>query len=304
MPEASDQRDLLIRYLLGVASDTERLAIEEEVFAPDADFDVLLQAEDELIDDYVRGALSTSDRRLFESNFLCTEERRQRLEMVESFVQALAQTHSEKPVSSRRSFDRSLPLQERGRSIRPLISQTQLALASFNELLGWLDPDPERAAQKYEIIRSRLIRFFVMKGFNNAEELADTTFDRVASKVGQLVETYVGDPASYFLGVARFLILEVQKSRTHELMPVMIAGNQDESDQTYSCLEKCVRQLSEADRDLILQFYQLKNRSKVAMRAELAQRLGLSSNALRVRAYRIRRELQTCVEACLKKEND
>jgi len=304
MPEARDQRDLLIRYLLGVASDTERLAVEEQVFAPDADLNVLLQAEDELIDDYVRGALSTSDRRLFENNFLCTEERRQRLEMVELFVQALAQTHSERPVSSRRSFDRSLSVRERGKSIRPVASQTQLAPAPFNELLGWLDPDRERAAEKYETIRNRLIKFFALKGFNNAEELADTTFDRVASKVGQLVETYVGDPATYFLGVARFVIRETHRSRTHDLMPVVIAGNRDDSDQTTSCLEKCVRQLSEPDRDLILQFYQLKNRSKVAMRAELAQSLGLSSNALRVRAYRIRRELQTCVEACLKKEND
>jgi hypothetical protein len=56
------------------------------VLADDAGVDVLLQAEDELIDDYVRDVLSDSDRELFESHFLCTEERRQRLETVRSFV--------------------------------------------------------------------------------------------------------------------------------------------------------------------------------------------------------------------------
>src|SRR5688572_16913144 len=130
MTEAVDQHDLLIRYLLGVVADTERRALEEQFFAPDADLNMLLQAEDELIDDYVRGTLSTSDRRLFESNFLCTTRRRQRLELVQSWVQVLAQTVSERSVSSENSGP-SLSFQKAGRSRHPERSQQQLSLVSF-----------------------------------------------------------------------------------------------------------------------------------------------------------------------------
>src|SRR6185503_18912428 len=146
MGEAVNQYDLLIQYLLGVVADTERRAVEEQFFAPDADLNVLLQAEDELIDDYVRGTLSTSDRRLFESNFLCTKRRRQRLELVQSLVQVLAQTVSERSISSENS-GLSLSFQEAVRSRRPQRPQQQLSLASFTDLLQWLDSDRERAAE-------------------------------------------------------------------------------------------------------------------------------------------------------------
>jgi|ERR1700754_865926 len=278
MNELRVQRDVLFRYLLGVASDTERAAVEEQLFAADADLNVLLQAEDELIDDYVRGALSTSDRQLFESRFLCTNERKQRLETVQSFVQVLAQTHSERSVSSE-GLDRS-----------------------FTALLRWLDTDREKAAEKYETIRNSLIRVFASRGFTDAEALADDTFDRVALRVAELVQTYVGDPARYFVGVARAVMLEAQKRPAHALLPVVV-GNQDVSDQTYSCLEKCLDQLSETHRDLILQYYANEQRGKVAQRAELARRLGVSSKALQVEVYKMRRKLEACVRACLKSEN-
>jgi DNA-directed RNA polymerase specialized sigma24 family protein len=301
MAEAVNQYDLLIRYLLGVVGDTERRAVEEQFFAPDADLNVLLQAEDELIDDYVRGTLSTSDRRLFESNFLCTRRRRQRLELVQSLVQVLAQTVSERSVSSENSGP-SLSFQEAVRSRRPERSQQQLSLASFTDLLQWLDSDRERAAEKYETIRNRLIKMFASRGFDNPEQLTDTTFDRVASKAAQLIETYVGDPAMYFFGVARAVSMEARKRPAHDLMSAVIVGGQNVSDQTYTCLERCLDQLSETNRDLILQYYASENQSKVAKRVELAQSLGLSANALRLRVHKIRQSLEKCVRSCVQDE--
>jgi DNA-directed RNA polymerase specialized sigma24 family protein len=301
MTEAVDQHDLLIRYLLGVVSDAERRVVEERFSASDADLNVLLQSEDELIDDYVRGTLSTSDRRLFESNFLCTKKRRQRLEVVQSFVQVLDQTASERSVSSE-NFGRSLSFQEAGRSRRHGTSHKQLSLASFTDLLHWLDPDRERAAEKYETIRNRLIKMFALRGFENPEQLTDDTFDRVASKAAHLIETYVGDPAIYFFGVARAVMMEGLKRPARELMPAVMVGGQNVSDQTYACLERCLGQLSETNRDLILQYYASENQSKVAKRLELAQSLGLSSNALRMRVHKIRQALEKCVRSCVQDE--
>lgn len=305
MSEPREQHDLLTRYLLGVASDTERRAVEEQVFASDAELNVLLQAEDELIDDYVRGTLSPSDRRLFETNFLSTAKRKQRLEMVHSFVQVLAQMQSERRLSSE-SFGRSLPRQERGRVSRPVAPAEPYALAPFNKLLQWLDSNSERAAQKYEAIRKGLIRFFKSRGFNNAEELADHTFDRVASRLTQVIETYVGDPAPYFLGVAKNLIREVaaERQKAKVLEPVVSERSTGVSDREYSCLEKCLDQLSESDRDLILQLSAFDTQTKVNRYKELARSLGVSSNALRIQLHRIRQELEACVRACLNDKND
>jgi DNA-directed RNA polymerase specialized sigma24 family protein len=303
MTEAVNQYDLLIRYLLGVASDAERRAVEEQYFDSDSDLNVLLQAEDELIDDYVRGAHSTSDRALFESNFLCTKRRRQRLELLQSFVQVLAQTESERSVSSE-NFGQSLSFQEAGRSHRRETSHQQLSLASFTDLLQWLDPDRERAAEKYETIRNGLIKLFASRGFGNPEQLADDTFDRVASKVAHLVETYVGNPTAYFFRVARAVMMEGLKRSAHDLMSVGIVGGENVSDQTYHCLERCLDQLSEANRDLILQYYTSESQSKVTKRVELAQRLGVSSNALRLRVHKIRQALEKCVRSCVQDEKN
>jgi hypothetical protein len=64
----------------------------------------------------------------------------------------------------------------------------------FDALLSWLDADRERAALRYEQIRSRLIRIFICRGSPVAEELADRTIDRVMRKIAEIAETFSGDP--------------------------------------------------------------------------------------------------------------
>jgi len=290
MTEAVKQHDLLIRYLLGVVSDSEGRVMEEQFFASDADLDVLLKAEDELIDDYVRGALSTSDRRLFETHFLCTEARRQRLETVKSFVEDFA---------SAENADTSLASEEHTCRVVPSHGQlaSNLTPQRFNNLLYWLDPDIERAAERYEAIRQRLIKLFALRGSNSPEELADETINRVASKSAELIGKYAGDPAAYFYGVAKCVWLEGMKRQAQPMM-VEIAGTESVDDEAYSCLEKCLKNLSESDRKLILEFYQVPKDQK-ADRYKLAASLGVSPSALRLRVVRIRRVLEGCVRSCL-----
>lgn len=311
MTEAVNQQEHLIRYLLGMASDTERRAVEEQFFVSDADLNVLLQAEDELIDDYVRGVLSASDRRLFENNFLCTEARKQRLETIKSLVEALAQAEYADASVESEDLWQSLRLEGRAavdsyaNSGQVAPSPTPLALDHaqewFANLLRWLDPDVERAAEKYETIRRRLIKLFAVRGSDNPEDLADKTIDRVASKSVQL--TSVRDPATYFYAVANKIWAQRARQKAHDPLMVAIAGSESVADQTYSCLEKCLEHLSESNRELILQYYKVEKESKIADRNKLAQSLGVSSNALRIRVARIRRTLEKCVRSCLREEN-
>jgi len=98
-------------------------------------------------------------------------------------------------------------------------------------------------------------------------------------------------------------MMEGLKRPPHDLMPVIVGG-QNVSDQTSNCLERCLDQLSETNRDLILQYYASENQSKVAKRVELAQSLGLSSNALCLRGNKIRQGREKCVRSCVQAEHE
>lgn len=175
---------------------------------------------------------------------------------------------------------------------------------SFDRLLGWLNNDRELAARKYEEIRRRLITIFTCRGCAEAEDLADETFDRIARKVCDVAETYVGDPALYFYGVAHNVHLEYarrQFSRPSPPPPAPRAAEEeeDESEREYECLEECMLRLAGEDRELVLQYYEEEKRAKIEHRKQLAARLGIAINALRIRAFKIRQTLQKCVQECV-----
>ena len=172
------------------------------------------------------------------------------------------------------------------------ISQEQ-----FDALLDWLDPEREKAGARYESIRKRLIRLFICRGFNSAEDLADKAINRVARKLAEIRETYVGDPAHYFYRVATYIAMEAQKVRAPAVVtPKPEPSEDDEKD--YACLEECIGKLHAEDRDLVVAYYQMEKHAKIDHRKKLAEQFGLGMNALRIRACRIRMSLHDCVARC------
>ena len=81
----------ITRYLLGDLAETKQVEIEDRAFRDKEYASQIDAVEDDLIDDYVRGELSTSARRQFERRFLASPERRRKVE----FAKALAQVVSE-----------------------------------------------------------------------------------------------------------------------------------------------------------------------------------------------------------------
>lgn len=67
-------------YLLGKLPDARRDLLEQECFTNKAKYDELCEAENTLIDDYVRGYLSASDQALFEQKFLTLPQRKARVQ--------------------------------------------------------------------------------------------------------------------------------------------------------------------------------------------------------------------------------
>jgi hypothetical protein len=68
------------QYLLGVLPETESHRLEQRYLDDEAFFEEIQEIEDELIDDYAGGALTDQDRIRFEEYFLCSPERREKLQ--------------------------------------------------------------------------------------------------------------------------------------------------------------------------------------------------------------------------------
>lgn len=170
---------------------------------------------------------------------------------------------------------------------------------AFDSLLAWLDPERERAGEKYEAIRRRLITIFTCRGCSAAEDLADETINRVAAKAQELMNNYVGDPALYFYGVANKVRMEYFHRKPAALVPLP-APETDERE--YDCLEQCMGELSPENRQLVLNYYREDKQARIESRKALAERMGIALNALRIRAHRIRLALQQCVEECMERK--
>jgi len=182
----------------------------------------------------------------------------------------------------------------------------ELSRANFEKLLIWLDSDRELAARKYESIRLRLIKIFTLRGCHVADELADKTIDRVAEKMDSVAKNYEGDPALYFYGAGKLVFLEFLKTPKPETLPHFIIQENNEKEnfsQSYECLEKCLQELSEEQRKLIIEYYQDKKQAKIDHRKILAEKLGTSGEKLRVRVHRLRNILQKCVQRCMRINN-
>lgn len=176
----------------------------------------------------------------------------------------------------------------------------------FELLLGWLDKNGETAALKYEKIRQKLIKIFYNRGCHEAEELADETFDRVAKKITVISENYTGDPSLYFYGVAYKLLQEwarrQSKTRQLEFEENLKASETIENNAEFDCLDNCLAVLVDAQRILIINYYNETKRAKIDSRKKIADELGISAAALQIKVHRIRNRLRDCVNRCIAKK--
>jgi len=180
-----------------------------------------------------------------------------------------------------------------------------LTQAAFDRLLDSLGPDRDAAAGRYLEIRRNLVRLFEWRGCATPDEYADETLNRCARKVGDGDE--IRDLATYSIGVARMLLREMSRDRSREARPLdeapeprtLPAEAPDESAAHIECLRRCLAELSPANRDLILNYYQGEKGEKIKNRESLTEMFGIPANTLRMRALRVRERLQLCAANCI-----
>jgi RNA polymerase sigma factor (sigma-70 family) len=177
----------------------------------------------------------------------------------------------------------------------------------FDELLAWLDPNREVAGRKYEEIRRGLVKVFAWRKCSDPEGMADRVINRVAHKVHELRPNYEGNPVRYFHGVAKNMLKEYQKDVDLEVSlsdfemadNKALADRETDLERADACLRVCLKKLGSKQRQQIITYYGHEKSEKIRRRRELAQRMGIEQNALRVRMHRLRAVLEKCIKRCL-----
>ena len=185
--------------------------------------------------------------------------------------------------------------------------------SAFRQLLAWFDQGEESNGERYVEIRRRLVAYFVRKNCLCPEDMADETLNRVTRRLQEEGAIEQASPAHYCYIVAKFVFMEYLRrpERADASLDELpepdrmsaftgaAAHREIEPDivpETIDALEHCLEKLQPGEREMILDYYRGERSSKIVRRRELADRLGLTMNALSIRACRLRARLETCVK--------
>ena len=94
------------RYLLGTAPPEERAEVEHAYLSDPDQFEELNEAENDLIDAYVRGRLSAGDRKEFEKYYLSSQQRRERVQFAAALAEVSREAKQSKAVAEASFWDR------------------------------------------------------------------------------------------------------------------------------------------------------------------------------------------------------
>lgn len=189
---------------------------------------------------------------------------------------------------------------------------------AFEALMTFLGTGGDPAAE-YFALRQRLVKVLEIRAARYhlraaPEDLADEAIERVATQLLQGLEIQASDPFRYFRGVAGHVVQEAQRAEAKagkRLDDNLTEAPVDDpsvarQERRLRCLDACLAELPRRDRQLILRFYRVgRGTKRIAVRKRLAKSLGLTPNALRIKAFRLRRQrIEPCLDRCLERAED
>jgi hypothetical protein len=180
------------------------------------------------------------------------------------------------------------------------------------------------SSAKYREIHRKLTQYFSFKGCTCPEDLTDETIDRVAKRVLQeSIHAFSNHHLKLFYGFARNVYFEYLKyvERFERLDPgfgeapgrsegaawpwAILEGTDyvdASAEQQHRCLHCCLKRLTDADRDLLLEYYKYPPGKKVPHRKAIAEERHITLNALRIRICRLQSTVGCCVKRCVGSE--
>jgi len=188
-----------------------------------------------------------------------------------------------------------------------------LTEVAFTRLLTWLDDGTDSRGERYLEVRRRLVAYFDRQNRPAPDTLADETLNRISKTLEKSGAIVTKPPLRYCYVIARFVLLEdLRRERRHVRFDDVHHANVvawpppahvDDAaafvkEQRLECLDRCLRKLKPEQQNLIVDYYGDARRQRIDRRRDLAARLGITMNALAIRAWRIRATLENCVGAC------
>jgi hypothetical protein len=141
----------LQQYLLGELSETGRDRVEERLFTDQDYLDRLSMVEDDLVDSYVRGELKGTTLSRFESHFLSSSRRRDRVLFARAFLSTSHPGHHVR--QSARSWLSTLSEQW---NWRPVLAVAALAVAVVSSILIPVNRQLERQGRVIADLQAQL----------------------------------------------------------------------------------------------------------------------------------------------------
>ena len=188
---------------------------------------------------------------------------------------------------------------------------------AFDRLLEWLDDGIDSHGETYLEMHRRLVSYFDRRNRPSPDELADETLNRIARTLaegrrhrdqaarplllcGREVRPARGYPARSAACPPRRTVPLPAPAGTLDEAPTEPGEALAAQEQRLECLEGCLQKLTAEQRELIVEYYRDGRGQQIERRRDMAKRLGITMNALGIRACRIRSTLESCVEACRK----
>ena len=146
-----DDQQLIKRYLLGELGEEEQATVQDRMLCDRVFFDRLRLEENELMDDYLSGALTGESRERFKSYFLAAPERLEQLRFAKALKKRASESATPKPDSD------AAP---RPKSLFSLGGSTLIRLAAGAAVLlllllsGWLAVENARLRKQVDSARA------------------------------------------------------------------------------------------------------------------------------------------------------
>jgi DNA-directed RNA polymerase specialized sigma24 family protein len=155
--------------------------------------------------------------------------------------------------------------------------------------LPLLDSDPALAERKYRMMRAKLVFYFLQHRCLDPEDLADEVVLRAHRRYMEGIEI-TSEFMSFCYGIASRVCMEQRAPAVEfdEALHSPSSGNIAVGRDRLILVEQCLRRLDTSDCAFIREYFEDDRR-------ELAERLGKSPNALRIRAFRIVETLRDLV---------
>jgi hypothetical protein len=188
-----------------------------------------------------------------------------------------------------------------------------LSTERFLGLLSWLDSDRSKAAEKYVLLRHKLVRAFERLPYSDPDDLADQAIDRIAKRLeGETIHNL----NSFAYAVAMKISLETRRTSARFVSidadvdsEERLVGERDPENRiidsmrnakTAHCLGTCLQRLAAGDHKLLLEYYKGEKQARILHRQELAQKRATTVARLRSEVNLLREKLRNCVNRCLR----